>query len=71
MKKKNFENLVELCNLLQLRDGLNAVPLTELEKRECARKLSPQELHQIIIGSRCSLFISKSFAVLETCDCTF
>lgn len=31
-------------------DGLNAVPTTEHEKIDCRQKLSPQDLHKIIIG---------------------
>ncbi|KAK3096977.1 hypothetical protein FSP39_005325 [Pinctada imbricata] len=34
----------------QVCEGLNAVPSTKQEKTDCTRWLSPQELHQIIIG---------------------
>ena len=48
---------------LQVRDGLNAVPTTSQEKAECQRILSPQELHQIVIGqcrSPCYMPSTKS-----------
>ncbi|KAK3775916.1 hypothetical protein RRG08_017206 [Elysia crispata] len=31
-------------------DGLNAIPTTTVEKIDCSRWLSPQQLHQIVIG---------------------
>ena len=33
-----------------MKDGLNAVPLSAEEKKECSKVLTPQELHQVIIG---------------------
>ncbi|XP_052808119.1 cilia- and flagella-associated protein 47-like isoform X2 [Mya arenaria] len=33
-----------------IRDGLNAVPTTSQEKVDCARFLTPQEQHQVVIG---------------------
>ncbi|XP_048239518.1 cilia and flagella-associated protein 47-like isoform X3 [Haliotis rufescens] len=33
-----------------VRDGLNAVPTTQQEKADCRKWLSPQQLHQLIIG---------------------
>ncbi|CAH1800026.1 unnamed protein product [Owenia fusiformis] len=31
-------------------EGLNALPTTAREKKDCSKMLSPQELHQVIIG---------------------
>ena len=31
-------------------DGLNAVPTTKREQADCQKMLSPQQLHQVIIG---------------------
>lgn len=31
-------------------DGLNAVPVNAREKADCSKILSPQELHQVVIG---------------------
>ncbi|XP_078698604.1 cilia- and flagella-associated protein 47-like isoform X8 [Branchiostoma floridae x Branchiostoma belcheri] len=31
-------------------EGLNAVPTTPQEKSDCKKKLTPQELHQVVIG---------------------
>ena len=39
----------------QSKDGLNAVPTTNKEKTDCKKILSPQELHQVIIGIICLL----------------
>ena len=36
---------------VQLSDGLNAVPMTEREKRECSLVLSPQQLKLVDIGT--------------------
>ena len=36
---------------VQLSDGLNAVPMTEREKRECSLVLSPQQLKLVDIGN--------------------
>lgn len=36
--------------VIQLRNGLNAVPTTAQEKLDCKKLLSPLELYQIIIG---------------------
>ena len=35
---------------MQVCDGLNAIPTTTVEKIDCSRWLSPQQLHQIVIG---------------------
>ena len=39
-----------LIFLLQVSDGLNAVPMTQREKKECTSVLSPQQLKQLDIG---------------------
>jgi hypothetical protein len=31
-------------------EGLNAVPTTKVEKADCSKWLSPQQLHQVVIG---------------------
>ncbi|XP_055888207.1 cilia and flagella-associated protein 47-like isoform X1 [Biomphalaria glabrata] len=31
-------------------EGLNAIPTTDVEKKECSWRLTPQQLHQIIVG---------------------
>ena len=36
--------------VLQLSDGLNAIPMTEKEKRDCSSVLSPQQLKLVDIG---------------------
>ena len=36
--------------LFKVKDGLNAIPTTNKEKADCQKILSPQELHQVIIG---------------------
>jgi hypothetical protein len=33
-----------------VQEGLNAVPVTKEEKKDCQKWLSPQELHQVIVG---------------------
>lgn len=33
-----------------MKFGLNALPTTAQEKADCARVLSPQELHRVVIG---------------------
>ena len=33
-----------------MKDGLNAIPTSNKEKADCKKILSPQELHQVIIG---------------------
>ena len=40
----------EISSAKKERDGLNAVPITPEEKRDCSKVLSPQELYQVIIG---------------------
>ena len=45
--------MYHLCNyllILQVCDGLNAVPTTAQEKADCKKILSPAELHRIAIG---------------------
>ena len=39
-----------MCFLCQVMDGLNAVPTGPVEEADCSRRLTPNELHQIIIG---------------------
>ncbi|XP_076799523.1 cilia- and flagella-associated protein 47-like isoform X2 [Clavelina lepadiformis] len=31
-------------------EGLNAVPITSIEKMDCKRELTPQDLHKVVIG---------------------
>ena len=35
---------------LQVVEGLNAIPLTEVEKLDCNKTLTPQEIKKIEIG---------------------
>ena len=37
-------------HLLQVSEGLNAVPMTAREKKDCTAVLSPQQLKQVDIG---------------------
>jgi len=34
----------------KVKDGLNAVPVTVQEKAHCQKILTPQQLHQVIVG---------------------
>ena len=50
LKTGSLMILFSFC-FVQLSDGLNAVPMTEREKRECALVLSPQQLKLVDIGN--------------------
>ena len=41
--------------IFQYRDGLNAVPTTSQEKSDCSKVLTPQQLHQVVIGKQFSV----------------
>ena len=49
LSSKELTNM-ELKSIKKTMDGLNAVPTTRQEKEDCAKILSPQQLHQIVIG---------------------
>lgn len=43
-----------------MQEGLNAVPTTDKEKADCKKWLSPQNLHQIVVGKWVSYGIEVS-----------
>ncbi|XP_064627283.1 cilia- and flagella-associated protein 47-like isoform X2 [Lineus longissimus] len=50
LSSKELSEAEETTMQKNVQDGLNAIPTTDREKRECSRILSPQELHQVVIG---------------------
>lgn len=50
LSSKNLSSIMSDVTSKPARDGLNAVPTTPQEKIDCAKFLTPQQQHQVVIG---------------------